>query len=66
MARKPEPGCSKTSPPQRKHPLSKIRGELQYTYLLDPATKTYRDGDVFTGVLKVTAPFPVEIGLGQI
>jgi len=25
---KPEPGCSTTSPPQRKHPLSKIRGEL--------------------------------------
>src|SRR5882757_2589587 len=26
---KPEPNCSKTSPLQRKHPLSKIRGELQ-------------------------------------
>ncbi|GGO99312.1 hypothetical protein GCM10012280_65480 [Wenjunlia tyrosinilytica] len=30
------------------------------------ATKTYPDGDVFTGVLKVAAPFPVEINLGQI
>ena len=39
---------------------------LVYTYVLDPATKTYRDGDVFTGVLKVAAPFPVEIDLGQI
>lgn len=29
------------------------------------ATKTYRDGDLFTGVLKVAAPFPVEIDLGQ-
>ena len=39
---------------------------LVYTYVLDPATKTYRDGDVFTGVLKVAAPFPVEIDLGQV
>jgi hypothetical protein len=39
---------------------------LEYTYVLDPATKTYRDGDVFTGVLKVAAPFPVEIDLGQV
>jgi Uma2 family endonuclease len=39
---------------------------LVYTYVLDPATKTYRDGDVFTGVFKVAAPFPVEIDLGQI
>ena len=30
------------------------------------ATKTYRDGDVFTGVLKAAAPFPVEIDLGQV
>jgi hypothetical protein len=37
-----------------------------YTYLLDPATRTYRDGDVFTGVLKITAPFAAEIDLGQI
>jgi hypothetical protein len=37
-----------------------------YTYVLDPATKTYRDGDVFTGVLKAAAPFAVEIDLGQI
>ncbi|MER7789034.1 Uma2 family endonuclease [Streptomyces sp. NPDC097640] len=39
---------------------------LVYTYVLDPATRTYRDGDVFTGVVKVAAPFPVEIDLGQI
>ncbi|MET9915319.1 C4-dicarboxylate transporter DctA, partial [Streptomyces sp. NPDC006476] len=30
---KPEPGCSKTSPPQRKHPLSKIRGGTSHLYL---------------------------------
>ncbi|MFD7166881.1 Uma2 family endonuclease [Streptomyces violascens] len=39
---------------------------LVYTYVLDPATKTYRDGDMFTGVVKVSAPFPVEIDLGQL
>lgn len=35
-----------------------------YTYLLDPARQVYRDGEVFTGVVKVRAPFPVEIDLG--
>src|SRR3954468_17667100 len=39
---------------------------LVYTYVLDPATKAYRDGDVFTGVVKVAAPFPVEVDLGRI
>lgn len=39
---------------------------LVYTYLLDPATKTYRDGDVFAGVVKVAAPFTVEIDLSQV
>ncbi|GHD63313.1 hypothetical protein GCM10010317_059620 [Streptomyces mirabilis] len=39
---------------------------LVYTYVLDPATKTYRDGDMFTGVLKTAAPFAVEIDLDQI
>ncbi|MBK3581061.1 Uma2 family endonuclease [Streptomyces sp. MBT65] len=39
---------------------------LVYTYVLDPATKTYRDGEVFTGALKAAAPFPVEIDLGQV
>jgi hypothetical protein len=37
-----------------------------YTHVLDPATRAYRNGDVFTGVVKVSAPFPVEIDLGQI
>jgi hypothetical protein len=37
-----------------------------YTYVLDPATMTYRDGEVFTGTLKVLAPFPVEIDLGTV
>ncbi|MEV0259061.1 Uma2 family endonuclease [Streptomyces sp. NPDC050732] len=39
---------------------------LVYTYVLDPATKTYRDGDVFTGVLKALAPFPIETDLSRI
>jgi Uma2 family endonuclease len=34
-----------------------------YTYLLDSATRRYRDSDVFTGTVKATAPFPVEIDL---
>lgn len=37
---------------------------IVYTYVLDPATARYRDGDVFTGVVKVTAPFAVEVDLG--
>ncbi|MGW0857035.1 Uma2 family endonuclease [Streptomyces sp. NPDC002690] len=39
---------------------------LMYTYILDPATRTYRDGDVFTGLVKVSAPFPLEVDLGKI
>ncbi len=39
---------------------------LTYTYVLDPATRTYRDGGMFTGMIKVTAPFSVEVDLGRI
>ncbi|MEV7002972.1 Uma2 family endonuclease [Streptomyces sp. NPDC093982] len=39
---------------------------LVYTYLLDPASQVYRDGDVFTGVVKTRAPFPVEVDLGTV
>ncbi|MEU6165118.1 Uma2 family endonuclease [Streptomyces tanashiensis] len=39
---------------------------LVYTYVLDPATRAYRDGEVFTGVVKVSAPFTVELDLGRI
>jgi Uma2 family endonuclease len=35
------------------------------TYVLDPATGRYRDGDVFSGAIKVSAPFPVEIRLDE-
>ena len=34
-----------------------------YNYLLDPASRHYRESDVFTGTVKATAPFPVEIDL---
>lgn len=39
---------------------------LIYTYILDPAAGRYRDGDVFTGIVKVTAPFAVDIDLGRL
>ncbi|GAA2719732.1 Uma2 family endonuclease [Actinocorallia aurantiaca] len=39
---------------------------LVYTYVLDPAVGVYREADVFTGVVKVVAPFPVEIDLGAV
>ncbi|MET7385379.1 Uma2 family endonuclease [Streptomyces sp. NPDC005529] len=39
---------------------------LTYTYVLDPATNSYRTGGMFTGVVKVSAPFTVEIDLGQL
>lgn len=39
---------------------------LVYTYVLDPANGRYRDGEIFTGVVKLTAPFFVEVDLGQI
>jgi Uma2 family endonuclease len=39
---------------------------LIYTYVLDPATRIYRTGDMYTGVVKVSAPFSVQIDLGEI
>ncbi len=39
---------------------------LVYTYVLDPAARVYREGDVFTGVVKVAAPFPMRVDLGQL
>ncbi|MER6977446.1 Uma2 family endonuclease [Streptomyces carpinensis] len=39
---------------------------LMYTYLLDPASGSYRQGEVFTGTVKAGAPFPVEIDLGAL
>ncbi|RBO92667.1 Uma2 family endonuclease [Nocardia puris] len=39
---------------------------LVYTYVLDPATIVYREGEMYTGTVKVTAPFAVEIDLGEV
>lgn len=39
---------------------------LLYTYVLDPATKRYRESEIFTGVVKLTAPFLFEVDLGQL
>jgi Uma2 family endonuclease len=36
---------------------------LVYTYVLDPVTGSYRDGDLFTGAVKTTAPFDLELDL---
>ncbi|WP_256788922.1 Uma2 family endonuclease [Frankia sp. AvcI1] len=37
-----------------------------HTYVLDPATGAYRDGEVFTGVVDAVAPFPVKIDLARL
>jgi Uma2 family endonuclease len=39
---------------------------LVYTYLLDPASGSYRQGEVFAGTVKAGAPFPVEVDLGAL
>jgi hypothetical protein len=39
---------------------------LVYTYVLDAATRSYRNGDVFTGTVKIAAPFALEIDLGEL
>ncbi|NKY34101.1 Uma2 family endonuclease [Nocardia speluncae] len=36
---------------------------LIYTYVLDPATRSFRTGEMYTGVIKVSAPFTTEIDL---
>jgi Uma2 family endonuclease len=36
---------------------------IVYTYVLDPATGRYRDGEVFTGIVKATAPLVTEVDL---
>ena len=39
---------------------------LLYTYVLDPATRRYREGEAFTDVVKLTAPFLFEFDLSQL
>jgi Uma2 family endonuclease len=39
---------------------------LTYTYVLDPATGRYHEAEVFTGVVKVSAPFPIDVDLSLV
>lgn len=39
---------------------------IVYTYILDMASAKYRDAEVFTGVVRATAPFAVTIDLTKI
>jgi Uma2 family endonuclease len=39
---------------------------ITYTYILDMASDTYRDAEVFSGVIDAMAPFPVKIDLTAI
>jgi Uma2 family endonuclease len=39
---------------------------LVYSYILDPAARTYRDAGVFSGVVDAVAPFPVKIDLTRL
>ena len=43
--------------------LTPTRIPIVYTYLLDYASRRYREGDVYTGLVKATVPFPVEADL---
>ena len=39
---------------------------LVYTYVLDPASGSYRDGDLFAGTVKLAAPFVVDVDLSEL
>ncbi|MFH9617570.1 hypothetical protein ACH4MM_28220 [Streptomyces pratensis] len=45
-----------------------FRDRITHAYVLGQAAKSYRDGEMFTGVIKAAAPlpFPVAVGLGAI
>jgi Uma2 family endonuclease len=46
--------------------LTPTRIPVVYTCLLDSASRQYRDSDVFTGVIRAVAPFPVEVDLSAL
>ena len=46
--------------------ITPTRIPVVYTYLLDSAIRRYRDGDVYTGLVKATVPFPVEVDLSTL
>jgi Uma2 family endonuclease len=37
-----------------------------YTYVLDPASRAYRDGEMFVGAIKAAVPFSVIVDLGAV
>jgi len=39
---------------------------LVYTYVLDPASNRYREGDLHAGVVKTTAPLAIDLDLGRL
>ncbi|MFC8721417.1 Uma2 family endonuclease [Kitasatospora sp. NPDC057198] len=39
---------------------------IVHTHVLDPAVRAYRDGELFTGVVKAAVPFAVEVDLGAV
>ncbi|MEW2194606.1 Uma2 family endonuclease [Streptomyces microflavus] len=39
---------------------------IVHMYVLDPATRAYREGEVFTGAIKAAAPFSVTVDLGAV
>lgn len=39
---------------------------IVYTYVLDPATRAYREGEMFTGAIKAAAPCSVTVDLGTV
>jgi Uma2 family endonuclease len=46
--------------------LTPTRIPVVYTYLLDSASRRYREGDLYTGLVKPIVPFPVEVSLSAI
>jgi hypothetical protein len=50
----------------RRHADPARASASRHTYVLDPAAGRHRDGDVFTGIVKLTAPFSIEIDPGRL
>ncbi|WP_017626770.1 Uma2 family endonuclease [Nocardiopsis chromatogenes] len=46
------------------HPATGV--PITYTYILDPAMKAYREGEMFTGAIKASVPFPVTVDLSAV
>ncbi|MBV6697708.1 Uma2 family endonuclease [Kitasatospora aureofaciens] len=42
------------------------RVPIVHTYVLDPAGRCYRVGELFTGLVKATVPYPVEVDLSAL